>query len=68
MSELLERLLSRDVTLWPEGNVAPNRLGWLDVAAMQGLTGELEAWANDIGPTRVVLPGMGGSSLNPLVL
>src|ERR1039458_9547943 len=27
-SELLRRLEARDHTLWPDGNVAPNRLGW----------------------------------------
>ena len=28
---LIDRLRKRDATLWPDGNVSPNRLGWLDV-------------------------------------
>ena len=31
MADLLARLEAHDATLWPEGNVAANRLGWLEL-------------------------------------
>jgi hypothetical protein len=69
LTELWERLRSRDTTLWPEGNVAANRLGWLDVAdRMAAEAGDLASWAAGIDASRVVLLGMGGSSLGPEVL
>ena len=69
MADLLERLLARDATLWPDGNVSPNRLGWLDAPArMQAEAADLLAWAATIDAGRVVLLGMGGSSLGPEVL
>ena len=69
MSELVERLARRDPTLWPEGNVAANRLGWLDVAVRMGAeAADLKSWAESIDASRVVLLGMGGSSLGPEVL
>jgi hypothetical protein len=69
VADLLERLLARDATLWPEGNVSPNRLGWLDVAArMRDEAADLQSWAAGIDAERVVLLGMGGSSLGPEVL
>ena len=69
MSDLLERLLARDSTLWPAGNVSASRLGWLDVAdRMAGEAAELRSWAESIDAERVVLLGMGGSSLGPEVL
>ncbi|MDQ1372707.1 MAG: transaldolase / glucose-6-phosphate isomerase [Actinomycetota bacterium] len=69
MSDLLERLLARDTTLWPEGNVADTRLGWLDVPArMEAEADELRAWADGIDAAHIVLLGMGGSSLGPEVL
>ncbi|HZQ26341.1 MAG TPA: hypothetical protein VFA94_01470 [Acidimicrobiales bacterium] len=68
-AELAERLFARDTTLWPDGNVAPSRLGWLDVAErMRAEAADLRAWADGIGHSRVVLLGMGGSSLGPEVL
>jgi glucose-6-phosphate isomerase/transaldolase/glucose-6-phosphate isomerase len=66
---LAQRLFARDTSLWPEGNVAPNRLGWLDVAErMRAEADDLRAWADAIPQSRVVLLGMGGSSLGPEVL
>ena len=68
------RLFDKDATLW--GPVAEKeasvRLGWVDlhrssrplVGAVNALRGELE----DEGITRVVLCGMGGSSLAPEVI
>ena len=67
--ELAERLLRRDLSLWPEGSEAKDRLGWLDVAQrMQGEAADLAAWARSVGDRKIVLCGMGGSSLGPEVL
>ena len=67
--ELLERLQKRDTTLWPDGNVAGDRLGWLDVVErMRVEAAELRAWADGVHAERIVLLGMGGSSLGPEVL
>jgi hypothetical protein len=69
MPTLLERILARDATLWAEGNVAPTRLGWLDVMTRMRAEGRrLQSWAESIERSRVVLLGMGGSSLGPEVL
>jgi hypothetical protein len=69
VSDLLQRLQARDTTLWPEGNVAGNRLGWLDVMdRMEAEAADLRAWADGIDATHIVLLGMGGSSLGPEVL
>ena len=69
MSDLLERLLARDTTLWPDGNVASTRLGWLDIATRMGdEAADLVSWASSIDAAKVVLLGMGGSSLGPEVL
>ena len=66
---LLARLLGRDTSLWPEGNVSATRLGWLDVTRrMLGEAAELARWATGIDCSKVVLLGMGGSSLGPEVL
>ncbi|VAW37213.1 Glucose-6-phosphate isomerase [hydrothermal vent metagenome] len=70
------RLREKDPLLWSDTSEAaeliPNALGWYDVPAeMQAEIGELEAFASEIkdaGFTRVVLLGMGGSSLAPIVL
>ncbi|MDA8391255.1 MAG: glucose-6-phosphate isomerase [Actinomycetota bacterium] len=68
-TEVQERLARRDGSLWPEGNVADHRLGWLDVAQrMESEAAELRRWADSIDAGHVVLLGMGGSSLGPLVL
>ncbi|MGO9583764.1 MAG: glucose-6-phosphate isomerase [Acidimicrobiales bacterium] len=68
-SELLRRLEGRDRSLWPEGNVAPNRLGWLDTPRlMLDQARRLKAFSDSIDQDTVVLLGMGGSSLGPAVL
>src|SRR5581483_10756420 len=69
MSTLAQRLQSRDSSLWPDGNVSDNRLGWLDVPRrMHREAKELRQWAEAVPQTHVVLLGMGGSSLGPEVL
>jgi Phosphoglucose isomerase len=66
---VLERILARDATLWAEGNVSSSRLGWLDVVLrMRSEAADLKSWAASIDRTRVVLIGMGGSSLGPETL
>ena len=66
---LVARLLARDTSLWPEGSEAPTRLGWLDSPNRLGpVSGEVLAWASSLTFDRVVLLGMGGSSLGPEVL
>jgi len=68
-SELLARLEKRDQTLWPEGNVSSNRLGWLDTPRrMLDEARRLASFAASIDQDTVVLLGMGGSSLGPAVL
>jgi len=69
LSELLDRLLAGDASLWPEGNVSGNRLGWLDVPRrMRDEAGDLRSWAQSIDASHVFLLGMGGSSLGSEVL
>lgn len=69
MSSLADRLNARDDTLWPSGNVSPTRLGWLDVPKqLHREAKDLRRWANEIPHGRVILLGMGGSSLGPEVL
>ena len=68
-AELLARLKAGDPGLWPEGNVSPNRLGWLAVPErMRAEATDLMAWAATIDAAKIVLLGMGGSSLGPEVL
>ena len=68
-SDLLDRLLAGDAGLWPEGNSAPSRLGWLEVPRrMLDEASDLESWASSIDAPRVFLLGMGGSSLGPEVV
>src|SRR5437764_12961897 len=67
--ELADRLMHRDVTLWPEGSEAKDRLGWLDVVRrMQDEADDLRKWAATVDASKIVLLGMGGSSLGPEVL
>jgi glucose-6-phosphate isomerase/transaldolase/glucose-6-phosphate isomerase len=69
VSNIWARLERRDATLWPDGNVAPNRLGWLEVPVrMRDEAADLTSWASSIDADHVVLLGMGGSSLGPEVL
>jgi glucose-6-phosphate isomerase len=75
-SDAIARLAARDATLWKSdpahAAVIGNRLGWLDLPAwLQERAGELTAFSADVraaGFTRVLLLGMGGSSLAPEVL
>ncbi len=69
VQEIKSKLLSKDYTLWPQGNVSSNRLGWLEVIReMSKEAKNLKAWADSIDQEQIVLLGMGGSSLGPLVL
>jgi len=69
LSELLNKLLAGDASLWPKGNVSGNRLGWLDVPRrMLDEAKDLRSWAETIDATHVFLLGMGGSSLGSEVL
>ncbi len=72
-SGFVRRLLEKDPTLWHGDQAAiANRLGWLTVPqTMRGRLPELTAFAADVRQTgfeRVVLLGMGGSSLAPEVM
>jgi glucose-6-phosphate isomerase/transaldolase/glucose-6-phosphate isomerase len=67
-ADIAQRLLSGDTALWPEPNVAPTRLGWLTIAErLAAEAAELRSWADGVERSRVVLLGMGGSSLGPEV-
>jgi glucose-6-phosphate isomerase len=68
--ELVERIWSRDATVWT-GSDEDKWLGWLDEPKrMQERIGELERFAAEARAelTTFVLLGMGGSSLAPEVL
>jgi glucose-6-phosphate isomerase len=68
------RLFARDATLWGPAaeSEASIRLGWVDLArSSRPLVGEVAALRDDLrsdGVDRVVLCGMGGSSLAPEVI
>ena len=70
---LLPRLLAKDPSLWVEGEregrEVVDRLGWLDLpASMEAHLADVEAFAAEVreaGFRRVLLLGMGGSSLAP---
>lgn len=69
MGRLSELLKCRDTTLWPEGNVASNSLGWLDLPATP--VEEIEsilALADSMDQSHVIYVGMGGSSLGAMML
>jgi RpiB/LacA/LacB family sugar-phosphate isomerase len=73
--DFVARFWKKDTELWGGGErakIISNALGWTDVVAkMQLRVEELETFAQEIrsaGFERIVLAGMGGSSLAPLVL
>ena len=71
--EVIRRIWRKDHTLWkPEPDEIADRLGWLHVsAAMREKAADLCGFADEVraaGYRHVVLLGMGGSSLGPLVL
>jgi transaldolase / glucose-6-phosphate isomerase len=70
--KVAERILNRDHTVWKESpDEIENRLGWLDSpVAMVGAVAEISTFAGEIRDedfTRILLLGMGGSSLAPEV-
>jgi glucose-6-phosphate isomerase len=74
--KLVARLWQKDTTLWSSDagtqDKIAHRLGWLDsLERVAGRLGDVQAWVNtvrDAGYRDVLLLGMGGSSLCPLVL
>jgi transaldolase / glucose-6-phosphate isomerase len=67
-AELVDRIWSRDPTVWTGGDEA-QWLGWLDEPArMLERVDDLLTFASEVGPQRVCLLGMGGSSLAPEVM
>lgn len=71
-SDIIRRIWARDHTVWkPSPSEITDRLGWLTIVPeMQSRLPEIEAFAADIrrdGFRKVVLLGMGGSSLAPEV-
>ncbi len=74
-ADFLRRLWNKDATLWKEDpehkRIIENALGWLTIPeVMEGEVDELKAFSERIrleGFRDVVLLGMGGSSLAPLV-
>jgi len=75
-SRAVARLAARDPALWKDdpahAAIIRNRLGWLDLPAwVEARAAELAAFSAEIreaGFTRVLLLGMGGSSLAPEVI
>jgi transaldolase/glucose-6-phosphate isomerase len=74
-ADFTTRFWAKDGTLWSDGkygDAVTGFLGWLDVArTMKGRVAELSSFVAEVraaGFERVVLAGMGGSSLAPLVL
>jgi hypothetical protein len=66
---LAERILARDASVWPLPNVAHNRLGWTDIHhRLRDQAAEIQSWAASVTASKIVLIGMGGSSLGPEVL
>ena len=72
-SRFAERFWSKDPGLWPGGDAkdVAGMLGWIDVVpTMQGRIDEIDGFVTEIreaGFERVVVAGMGGSSLAPYV-
>ena len=74
-ADFIDRFWAKDGTLWSNGKYGAGLtdfMGWLDVAdTMKTRVAELTAFLAEVkaaGFERVVLAGMGGSSLAPLVL
>jgi glucose-6-phosphate isomerase len=76
-ARFVDRMWRRDVDLWKPGDAAHaavvrSRLGWLTVAEeMDEQRADIESFADGVradGIRHVVLMGMGGSSLCPIVL
>jgi len=66
---LIKALGAHNEGLWPDGNVASTRLGWLEAPRRMADEGaDLATWAAGIEQRTIVLLGMGGSSLGPAVL
>ena len=70
---IIGRIWRRDHTVWkPDPDEIANRLGWLDVSAeMRASASTLRRFADEVradGVERVLLLGMGGSSLGPEAL
>lgn len=72
LSRAVARLTDRDATLFADPDIARNRLGWIGLPGIAATSAAgLESFAAEqrsSGITDVVLLGMGGSSLAPLVL
>ncbi len=74
--EVLKRFLNKDPSLWSEDQeiqaAISNRLGWMDcIEDMKAHLGDIKAFSQEVkqkGIKDLVLLGMGGSSLAPLVL
>ncbi len=74
--DFIERLIEKDAALWssaePVKKMISNSLGWLAMPEeMDGLRGNIVKFAEKVkesGIEHVVLLGMGGSSLAPLVM
>ena len=71
--DIVPRIWRRDHTVWkPQPDEISDRLGWLDIAAqMREQVSGLKDFAEEVRPAgfrKIVLLGMGGSSLGPLVL
>jgi len=69
---IIERILAHDYTVWqPDQTEISNRLGWLDIAErMQAAIPDITSLVDQLRQTgfrKVVLIGMGGSSLAPEV-
>jgi len=69
-NKLISRIWQRDHTVWkPQPTEIGNRLGWLDIATrMKSEITTLDEFAHEVkqaGLSKVLLLGMGGSSLAP---
>lgn len=72
LAHAVARLAARDATLFADAEIAAERLGWIGLPAVAARSAAgLSAFGLQVverGITDVVLLGMGGSSLAPLVL